>query len=548
MRQLKKQGISLLLALIVLCALPANAFAAAPEDALASAISDTATYLYQTVKAPQVGSIGGEWAVLGLARSGCEVPEGYVRRYYAAVEAYVTACKGVLHEKKYTEYSRLIVALNSIGVDARDVAGYDLTCALGDYDKTIWQGINGPIWALIALDSGSYPMPVNAEAATQATRQMYLDRILACQLDCGGWNLTDEGGSGIADPDITAMALQALANYQNQEEVKAGTDKALTALSGMQNADGGFSSYGVANVESVAQVIVALCELGISLDDSRFVKNGSSTMDALMSFYRSGSGFLHVVDGSGSDQMATEQAFYALVAAQRAAQGKNSLYRMSDAIRLSDREGQQTGTGLAGRHADVSAQPITDPGKTFADIAAHADRTAIETLAARGIINGYNDTTFGPEDTMTRAQFAAIVVRALGLPLAETDTFADVPADSWYAAYVGTACTYGIVNGTSATTFTPEGTITRQEAAVMVARAAKLCGMDTALSAAEIRDLLAQFSDYVTTDEWAREGLAFCYGADILDQSDVDIRPRATARRCEVAQMVFHLLDGVDLL
>lgn len=548
MTQLKKQGISLLLALIMLCALPVNAFAAASEDALASVINDTAAYLYQTVNAPQVGSIGGEWAVLGLARSGCEIPEGYIQRYYAAVEAYVTACKGVLHEKKYTEYSRLIVALSSIGVDARDVAGYDLTYALGDYDKTIWQGINGPIWALISLDSGSYPMPVNTEAATQATRQMYIDRILACQLDCGGWNLTDKGGSGSADPDITAMALQALASYQDQAAVKTATDKALAALSGMQNADGGFSSYGVANAESVAQVIVALCALGISPEDPRFVKNGSSTMDALMSFYRPGNGFLHISGGSGSDQMATEQAFYALVAAQRAAQGRNSLYCMSDAIDLSDREEQQTGTGLPGKHADVSAQPITAPGRTFADIASHADRSAIEALAAREIINGYNDTTFGPEDTITRAQFAAIVVRALGLPLAAADTFADVPADSWYAAYVGTACTYGIVNGTSATTFTPEGAITRQEAAVMVARAAKLCGLDTALSAAEIRDLLAQFSDYVTADEWAREGLAFCYGAGILDQGDMDIRPRTTARRCEVAQMVFHLLDSADLL
>lgn len=128
------------------------------------------------------------------------------------------ACKGVLHEKKYTEYSRLIVALSSIGMDARNVAGYDLTYALGDYDKTIWQGMNGLIWALIALDSRNYPVPQNKEAKTQAIRQMYIDRILDCQLADGGWSLfggteAASTGDGVSDPDITGMALQALAKY-----------------------------------------------------------------------------------------------------------------------------------------------------------------------------------------------------------------------------------------------------------------------------------------------------------------------------------------------
>ena len=71
-----------------------------------------------TVKMPQIGSIGGEWAVLGLARSGYAVPESYYQNYYAAVEAYVKACSGQLHAKKYTEYSRVILALSAIGKDA----------------------------------------------------------------------------------------------------------------------------------------------------------------------------------------------------------------------------------------------------------------------------------------------------------------------------------------------------------------------------------------------------------------------------------------------
>lgn len=553
MARMRKRGLSLLLALLLLLGLSVNAFASVSEDTLGNAVTDTAQYMYRTVKSPQVGSIGGEWAVLGLARSGYPVPEEYYQDYYATVEAYVQACGGVLHDKKYTEYSRVIVALSSIDRDARNVAGYDLTKALGDYDKTIWQGLNGPIWALIALDSRNYPMPQNKDAKTQATRQMYIDRILACQLPDGGWSLfggtsAASAGDGVSDPDITGMALQALAKYQDQPAVKKATEEALECMSKQQSADGGFASWGTANSESVVQMIVALCELGIPLDDSRFVKNGNTMLDNLMTFYLPGSGFLHTANGSGSNQMASEQAFYGLVAAQRAAQGKNSLYRMSDAISITKGEDQQAGAGLEGKHADVNAQPIISPGKTFDDISAHVNQPAIEALASRGIITGYNDTTFGPEDTMTRAQFATIVVRALGLPLAATDNFTDVSAGAWYASYVGTAYTYGIVNGTSATTFNPNGTITRQEAAAMVARAAKLCGMDTAMDTAAIRDMLAQFGDYVTTSEWARESLAFCYNADILNQSDLNIQPKVAIKRCEIAQMLFNLLGSANLI
>ena len=149
---------------------------------------------------------------------------------------------------------------------------------------------------------------------------------------------------------------------------------------------------------------------------------------------------------------------------------------------------------------------------------------------------------------MTRAEFAAIVVRALGLPLQTTSNFTDVKSADWFAAYVGTAYTYKIVNGTSATTFNPNGTITRQDAAVMVARAAKLCGMDTAVDSAAVRDTLAQFNDYVTSGAYAREGLAFCYQSGILDDSALNIQPKVAIKRCEIAQMLYNLLEQADLL
>ena len=541
-----------LLALVLVMSLGISASAAVSSDALAAAVTETAEFMYRTAKDPQSGDIGGEWAVMGLARSGYTVPEKYYQDYYASVENYVKACNGVLHEKKYTEYSRVIIALSAIGKDARNVAGYDLTKALGDYDKTIWQGLNGPIWALIALDSANYPMPQNPDAKTQATRQMYIDRILSCQLPDGGWSLfggtaSASAGDSVSDPDITGMALQALAKYQDQSAVAKATQEALDCMSKQQSADGGFASWGTANSESCVQIIVALCELGIPLDDARFVKNGKTTLDNLMSFYLPGKGFKHTADGSGNNQMSSEQGFYALAAAQRAANGKNSLYRMSDAITVAD-GGSKTISGLPGKHADVKVMPVTVPGKTFEDIVYHDKQPAIEALAARGIINGKTDTRFDPDANMTRAEFATIVVRALGLTPKASNVFTDVPASQWFAPYIGTAYAYGIVYGVGNDQFNPTGTITKQEAAVMVARAAKLAGMDTELNAAAVRDVLAQFTDYTKTPDWARQGLAFCYNEEILDDSALEIGGMVKIKRCEIAQMLFNMLGSAELL
>ncbi|MFZ7102423.1 MAG: prenyltransferase/squalene oxidase repeat-containing protein [Peptococcaceae bacterium] len=358
MRVINKR-IALLLMLVLLLG-SGGTIRAATEQALNAALGDTADYIYQTVKKTQVGSSGGEWAVLGLARSDYDAPEQYYRDYYGTVEAYVRACKGVLHNKKYTEYSRLTVVLTSIGKDPRNVAGYNLLQPLGDFEKTVWQGINGPVWALIALDSGGYPMPQNPAAVVQATRDMYVDEILSRQLADGGFSLF--GGTGydtprdmVSDPDITGMALQALAKYRHRADVKKVTEEALACLAKLQNDDGGFASWGSTNSESCVQVIVALCELGVPLDDPRFVKNGHTLLENLLTFHIPGKGFLHTADGGGSNQMATEQGFYGLVAAKRAATGQNSLYRMTDVLKIPDAvsEGSQPARGMPGKHPNI---------------------------------------------------------------------------------------------------------------------------------------------------------------------------------------------------
>ena len=363
-----------------------------------------------------------------------------------------------------------------------------------------------------------------------------------CTDSDGGWALTGD----VADPDVTGMALQALSKYQDNVKVKTATEKALVCLSNMQNDNGGFSSYDIENSESNVQVIVALCELGIPYNDARFVKNGNTILDELMSYYNKGNGFNHTENGSGANLMATEQAFYGLVAVKRQQNGKSSLYRMSDAIRVTNNN--ETVVGLKNKNADVQKMNIINPGKTFTDIIGNKDKIAIEALASRGIVNGKTENSFEPESTMTRAEFATIIARGLGLPQKSNAIFKDVTANDWFYNYVGTAYAYGIIKGVSENEFNPNGTITREEAAVMVTRAAKLCGMNTEMDTLAIRDVLAQFFDYVKASDWSQSSLAFCYNEKILDDSVMDIKPKEAVTRAEIASMLYNMLSKANLL
>jgi len=513
---------------------------AADKSRLDRAVEKTGEYICKTVKQPQISSIGGEWAVIGLARSDEDIPQEYFEIYCKNAEKQLKECGGVLSDKKYTEYSRAALAFTAIGKDPQSIGGYNLLMPLGDYEKTIWQGVNGPIWALIALDSGKYEMPENKDAKTQATRQMYVDYILSCQLDDGGWALTGDK----ADADVTGMALQALSRYMENENVKNAADRAVLCLSKMQNADGGFSSGGIENAESCAQVMAALCELGINVDDARFVKNGKTVFDGLMEYYTEEKGFKHTKNDSETNLMATEQAFYALVSLQRISEGKNSLYDMSD-VKMAEKTTENTVYENSGV---VKKKEIINEGRTFADITGCESKAAIEALAQRGIINGKSENHFEPYATMTRAEFAAIAVNALGLTEKGSEPFDDVNENDWYYDVVRIAYNYGIVSGVSETRFNPNGIISREEVSAMAARCAKLCEIDTEVSADRQRDVLSAFTDYNEASKWAWSSLAFCFEGGILDDSVLEIKPKEAVSRAEVAQMIYNLLEKAELL
>lgn len=506
-----KKIISIVLAVLFL---PIMSFAA-ENDAFLRAEN----YIERTVHSPTVGSIGGEWAVLGLARSGVDIPQEIHTNYIENLKEYLGERNGVLHTVKYTEYSRVSLALSALGYNPTDFCGYDLIKPLTDCEMVCAQGINGAIWALITLDSGSF------DASVAELRDIYIDEILANELAGGGWSLS---GSEPAEADITAMALCALAKYSSREAVESSINSALARLSYMQTSDGGFKSGGLENAESCAQVLVALCTLGISPEDERFVKNSHTLTENLLYFQNSDGGFAHLPGGE-TNLMATEQAFYALCAEKRFYDGKNTLYDMTDVPRR-----------------EISAEnkellPVVRRAE-FEDIGGSFAEKEIIALYERGVINGRSATLFDPDTTLRRGEAAVMCAYAIGLSAEDGNAFDDVPADSPMCRAINAAYTAGIASGVADKLFAPDENVTREQCAVFAAKAAAFFGVKNAYTAENASDMLCIFDDYTEASDWAAASLAFCVEKGIISDNCDSLMPKNNATRAELAVMLYNML------
>ena len=345
---------------------------------LKSAYESTLDFVYNRVNnaATKGESLyGQEWNILGLARSG-KIDHNSVLTgtYYSSIETTVRKQFESSENKPFnysSDYSKLIIILTALGYDPTNVAGYNLFEGINNYANVVTQGINGPVWALIALDSGNYvdptpPIMANDKATemVKVTREKLINAILGGKLRNGGWAFF----GSTPDPDMTAMTITALAPYYNSNaEVKAAIDKGLDAICVFQDCKGGFPGGG----ESLAQVITAMASIGINpVTDERFntvvsvepkevsVNVGSdvvlkatvkriSLLDRLCDFAVDGGGFRHA-ENSGENGLATAQCFYALTALYRFYDNRKTLYDMSD---------------VAGGFAPVEAKLVNmDPG------------------------------------------------------------------------------------------------------------------------------------------------------------------------------------------
>jgi hypothetical protein len=186
----------------------------------------------------------------------------------------------------------------------------------------------------------------------------------------------------------------------------------------------------------------------------------------------------------------------------------------------------------------------------FTDAIAGWAKESINDMGSRMVVAGVGNNKFAPNRNITRAEFAAIVVRALGLaPGTGRNGFRDVGASKWYCGYIETASTYGIIQGYNTTTFGPNDVITREQAMTMIARAMKITGLKSGIKNGEIGSLFAKYSDGTAASDYAKTSIAACLKTGIITgTSSSTIAPKNSITRAEVAVIVRRLLQKSNLI
>lgn len=199
-----------------------------------------------------------------------------------------------------------------------------------------------------------------------------------------------------------------------------------------------------------------------------------------------------------------------------------------------------------------SSYALVSGSSKFTDIGSHWAGSTIKMMSNKFIIEGRSGSTtkFDPQSSITRAEFAAYIVRGLGLSGSRSDAskYKDVAGGTATAAYIGAASKAGIVMGNTDGTFKPNSPITRQEMAVMMSRATKAAAVTISLPQSETT-YLSKFSDRTKVASWAKSDLAKAvYMGVITGQTETTFGPTKNATRAEAIVMIKRLLEYVDLL
>ena len=300
---------------------------------------------YEISPNPIVGSVGGEWAVLALARANrVTADDPWVIGWLSDLDSVLAEVNRTLADydihnppsvgtfpgelRRWTDFQRVTLALSALGLDASNHNERDLTEIYSTFVPSaqrhaLNQTINVDTFALIALD------------ATQkdGDRDAFIESLIDGQRPDGTWSLSPSLPSSSFDLDITAMALQALAPYYYQGDARV-TNAVNTAL-------GWLRVQTFPDSESTAQMIVALTALGPD-----FAYEAAYYVDLLLTWFDPASGGFRRETSEGyANHMATEQAAYALVSYWRFVNNMNPLYDMRDAFEIQSGQAAQTPIG-----------------------------------------------------------------------------------------------------------------------------------------------------------------------------------------------------------
>jgi hypothetical protein len=186
----------------------------------------------------------------------------------------------------------------------------------------------------------------------------------------------------------------------------------------------------------------------------------------------------------------------------------------------------------------------------FSDVASHWAKDAVNDMGSRLVISGIGNNMFVPDRDITRAEFAAIIVRALGLkPGIGDNLFTDVSSTAWYSDYIKTAVEYKLISGYGDGRFGPSDKLTREQAMAIISRAMNITGLKAEFAGGEAEKLLAGFTDAAKAADYARNSIAACLKAGIVSgRGGRLIAPKDNITRAEVAAIVQRLLRKSGLI
>ncbi len=186
----------------------------------------------------------------------------------------------------------------------------------------------------------------------------------------------------------------------------------------------------------------------------------------------------------------------------------------------------------------------------FDDMTHHWAKEAVNNMGARMVISGVGDGSFEPDRAITRAEFAAIVVRGLGLQMGQGESeFADVYQTHWFHPAVQTATSYGLIQGFEDGTFRAHDKITREQAVQIIANAMKLTGLDGQRDDRSSAAMLRSYEDAEHISSWARSSMARSIQAGLITgRSEHALAPQHFMTRAEVALLIERLLEESDLI
>ncbi|TNJ59071.1 hypothetical protein FE784_37635, partial [Paenibacillus hemerocallicola] len=193
---------------------------------------------------------------------------------------------------------------------------------------------------------------------------------------------------------------------------------------------------------------------------------------------------------------------------------------------------------------------IVSHSTEFSDVTSHWAEQSIRDMGARMIVMGAGNNSYEPDREITRAEFAAILVRGLGLPLENgAAPFSDIPPAAWFNNVVHTAYTYHLLAGFEDGTFHPKDTITREQAMLMISRAMTLTGLKANLPGQSVDEALLPYTDAASASDWALGGIADSIQAGVIQgKSGAKLAPQDFVTRAEVATIVQRLLQLSDLI